>query len=67
MTDSTRKAFATLHDAVGVGTPVTVTGLTVLHVSLQDWVYIITIIVSLAQIGRYAYLGWAWWQKRRAP
>ena len=64
MTDASRVHL--FHDAVGTGTPVTVAALTVLGIGLQDWVYILTILIALMQIARYVYFGVNWWQKRKA-
>lgn len=41
--------------------PVAVSGLVLGGVSLQDWVFILTIVYLLAQT---AYLGWKWWRER---
>lgn len=65
MTDESRRMAHIIHDAVGVGTPITVTSLTVLGIGLQDWVYIFTLVIASMQIVRYMNLAWGWWKRRK--
>jgi hypothetical protein len=48
--------------AVRVGPPGAVATVAFLNLSLQDWVYVVTLVLLLAQI---AYLFWKWRRERR--
>lgn len=63
--EASRSSLGRIHDAVGVGMPVTVTSITLFGVGLQDWVYILTLVVASCQIVRYLAGGWLWWRRRR--
>lgn len=53
MSPATHEAAHQVHQTIGVGLPVTVTGLTLLGIGLQEWVYILTIAVAVSQLVRF--------------
>ena len=63
--EASRSTAGRIHDVAGIGVPVTVSGVTLMGVGMQDWVYILTAIVAAIQILRYLVGGVIWWRGRR--
>lgn len=60
------RTVSQFHNTVGVGVPLTVTGVTLLGIGLQDWVYIATLIVAATQIIRAGFAAWSWWERHKS-
>ena len=50
-----------------VGPPTAVAAMAFFNISLQDWVYLVTLALLLAQLARLGYLFWKWLQTRCTP
>ena len=50
---------------VGAPLPIAVAGLSLYGISMQDWVYIATFVLTLAMIGEKAWKWLSAWRRRR--
>ena len=55
-------------DAVSAAPPITVAGLTLWGITLQDWVYLLTAIYTVMLITQHVWVKWVkpWREARRA-